>query len=240
MDGYTGTDNLEVMAEAVNYNAFLAALVRAPMRPGDRVLDFGAGTGTFALPLAATGHAPVCIETDPGLAARLRDAGLVVHASLGALPPASLDYAYSLNVLEHIEDDRGVLAQLHARLRPGGTLMLYVPAFPLLFSAMDRKVGHVRRYRRRELVEKCTAAGFVVERCRHVDSLGFFATLAYKLGGDRDGGIDRRALRLYDRIVFPVSRVLDRVVGRVFGKNLWLLATRPPTSGTPSPEAPGN
>lgn len=240
MSSYTGTDNLEVMAEAVNYNAFLAGLVRAPMRPGDRVLDFGAGTGTFALPLAAAGHPPACVEPDPGLAARLRAAGLEVHASADALPPGGLDYAYSLNVLEHIDDDRGALARLHAALRPGGTLMLYVPAFPLLFSAMDRKVGHVRRYRRGDLQAKCREAGFVVERCRYVDSLGFFAALAYRIGGDRDGGIDRRALALYDRWVFPASRWLDRITGRGFGKNLWLLARRPLSAGTPSSAAPGS
>lgn len=236
MVGYTGTENLEVMAEAVRYNAFLAALVRAPLRRGDLVLDFGAGTGTFALPLAREGHAPICVEPDPALSTRLRGAGLKVHASLDELAPASIDYAYGLNVLEHIEDDRAVLSQLHGRLRPGGLLMLYVPAFPILFSSMDRRVGHLRRYRRRELLGKCREAGFVVQRCRHVDSLGFPAALAYRAFGDRDGGIDRRALRLYDRYVFPASRLVDRLLGGLVGKNLWLLARRPLTSGKPRTE----
>lgn len=227
---YSGTDNLEVMEEAVNYNAFVARLVTDAARPGERLLDFGAGTGTFAQRVRDAGWSPVCVEADADLCGRLRAQGFQTHASLAAVPPQGIDYAYSLNVLEHIEDDRSALAALHDVLRPGGRLGIYVPAFPVLFSAMDRKVGHFRRYRRRELMDKVAGAGFELQRCDYVDSLGFAATLANKYFGRRDGGLDRGLLRVYDRLVFPVSRLCDGLLARVVGKNLWLIARRPPIS----------
>jgi SAM-dependent methyltransferase len=226
LDAYTGVDNLEVMAEAANYNSFLLGLVTAQLAPGDLVLDFGAGTGAFAAPLAAAGNHIVCVEPDHGLRARLSAAGFEAREHIGPVAPESLDFIYSINVLEHIKDDLGALAQLRDRLKPGGTLLVYVPAFPCLFSSMDRKVGHVRRYRRAALATSLEQCGFRVERIAYQDSLGFFASLLFKIIGNADGTINRRAVIAYDRWVFPLSRWLDRVVGRWFGKNLVALAYR--------------
>jgi SAM-dependent methyltransferase len=224
---YTGTDNLEVMAEAVNYNAFLHAQVAATARPGDRALDFGAGIGTFALEFARNGGDVACLEPDPAQAGRLEASGLRVFRSLDEVADASLDYAYTLNVLEHIDDDAAAMRALAAKLRPGGRLFVYVPAFPVLYSSMDRKVGHVRRYRREGLAALVAGAGLQDVRARYVDSLGFLAALAYKWIGNDRGDIDRGALRFYDRFVFPPSRLLDRAAGRWFGKNVLLTARRP-------------
>jgi hypothetical protein len=89
---------------------------------------------------------------------------------------------------------------------------------------MDRRVGHVRRYRRSRLVRLLEQAGYSVEKARYADSLGFVAALVYRVLGSDDGSINRRALAFYDRWVFPVSVLLDRVVGRWFGKNVIVLA----------------
>ena len=227
MNDYTGTDNLEVMAEAVNYNAFLHAQVAARARTGDRILDFGAGIGTFARELARRGFEVACLEPDPQQARRLAAAGLPVVGDLGEVPDASFDYVYTLNVLEHIDDDGAAMRQLAAKLRPGGRLFVYVPAFQALYSSMDRKVGHVRRYRREGLATLVAGAGLGDVHARYIDSLGFLAALAYRVFGNDRGDIDRRALRAYDRWVFPLSRVLDAVAGRWFGKNVLLTAGKP-------------
>jgi len=60
MTSYSGTDNLEVMAEAKNYNAFLLGLILQPIKPTDLLLDFGAGIGTFAILLKGLGYQVVC------------------------------------------------------------------------------------------------------------------------------------------------------------------------------------
>ena len=224
--GYTGTDNLEVMREAVNYNRALLDLVKAHARKSDRMLDFGAGTGTFATALAAEGYAVECVEPDPAQRAAIAGAGLRVHGDLAAIPARSVDCAYTLNVLEHIEDDLATIRALGERLVRGGRLVVYVPAFQVLYTSMDRKVGHVRRYRRTDLRAKVETAGLTVLRSEYVDSLGFAATLAFRALGSKSGDIDRDAVRAYDRYAFPLSRRLDRALNRVVGKNVYLVAQR--------------
>ena len=226
MAEYSGTENLEVMAEAVNYNRYLASLILVNARPGDRVLDIGAGIGTFARELAARGYDVHCVEPDPVQAACITAAGLDVSTDVENIRDGTIDFIYTLNVLEHIEDDTAALRQWRAKLKPGGRILIYVPAFPVLFSSMDRKVGHFRRYTRAELESKVSASGFDVIESRYADSLGFLATLLYKAVGNDSGSVNRRALVAYDRVAFPLSRLGDRVFGRAFGKNVVLTATR--------------
>jgi SAM-dependent methyltransferase len=224
---YTGVDNLEVMQEAENYNRFLVSLVTREIRPELRILDFGAGIGTFAREVQAKGFRVCAVEPDIALRQRLSEASIENHGSCAELPAASVDFIYTLNVLEHIEADDAAARELARVLRPGGRLLVYVPAFQILFTSMDRKVGHVRRYRRDGLVRLLKGAGLAIERAGYVDSLGFFATLAYRLVDNGAGSINRAGLRAYDRIAFPVSRVLDRGLSPLFGKNLLAIATKP-------------
>ena len=229
-DAYTGVDNLEVMDAARRYRAFLVRAVTdtvgSPERAG-RLLDFGSGTGTIARPLRDLGYDVVCVEPDDGMRSALARDGFEATPSLAGHAPDSFDAVYSMNVLEHIEDDGRALADLRAVTRSGGRLVLYVPALQSLFSAMDRKVGHLRRYRRRALEQLARTAGYRVDRCRYVDVLGVPAALVYKVIGNKRGDLNRGSVAAYDRVAFPVSRALDRITGRALGKNLLMLATRP-------------
>lgn len=223
---YTGVENLEVMQDAVNYNRFLLDTVQRHAPRRGRVLDFGAGAGQFAVPMSQLGFDVTALEPDERLRARITSAGVRAIGGPDELTDGSLQYVYSLNVLEHIDDDVGALSRLRAKLAPGGLLLIYVPAFPVLYTSMDAKVGHVRRYTRTTLVSAVRAAGFQVERVAYVDSLGFLATLAFKVVGDRGGEINPRALKVYDRAIFPLSRVIDKAAQRWLGKNLLLIARR--------------
>jgi hypothetical protein len=129
-------------------------------------------------------------------------------------------------VLEHIENDHDAVSTLGAILKPSGSLLLYVPAYQLLFSSMDRKVGHFRRYRRNQLIRLVEANGFTVKRAEYVDSLGFLAALLYKLVDKGEGQINRTSLVLFDRFVFPLSRLCDRIFRLWFGKNLMVYASK--------------
>lgn len=223
---YTGRDNLEVMALARNYNQFLVDKVLAVSQPQQLVVDFGAGAGTFSRPVAQAGRRVVCVETDATLRQQLLNAGLQVVQDLEGLGDASVDCIYSLNVLEHIADDEAVLRTWGRKLKPGGQVFVYVPAFQLLYTSMDRKVGHLRRYTRGELQGKLERAGLRVTRCRHADSIGFAATLLYKLTDQGQGDINPRMLKLYDRAVFPLSALLDLALGRLLGKNVYAVAVK--------------
>lgn len=226
MSDYTGTDNLELMVEAVNYNAFLLALVRNEVGPGQSVLDFGAGIGTFARALAQRGVSVRCVEPDPRQRERIEAAGMLAYADLDGLAEHDIDLLYSLNVLEHIEDDVTMLRHWHDKVKPGGRVLIYVPAFQILYSSMDKKVGHCRRYTRQELADKVQQAGFEVLRNEYVDSAGFLASLLFKAFGSDDGSINRQALIAYDRYAFPLSRLMDKGFKHLLGKNVFLVAQR--------------
>ncbi len=103
---------------------------------------------------------------------------------------------------------------------PGGKFYLFVPAVNVLFSSMDRKVGHLRRYRKSTLILLVKKIGFSVVRCSYVDSLGFLITLMFKIIGNEQGDLNPAIIKFYDRFLFPASRVLDRFCGEFFGKNL--------------------
>ena len=226
-EAYTGVDNLEVMQEAVNYNRYLLDTVRTFAPAGGKVLDFGAGGGQFAAPLKDLGMDITALEPDQLLQQRLRAKGLRAVGSTDDVTDGSLDFIYTLNVLEHIDDDVGALRALHAKLINNGKLLIYVPAFPILYTSMDAKVCHVRRYTRATLTSSVRAAGFHIDRVEYVDSIGFFATLLFKLIGNKDGNVSVAALKLYDRAVFPLSRALDLITRRWFGKNLLMTCTKP-------------
>ncbi len=72
----------------------------------------------------------------------------VINGTLIDVADRYFDTAVLLNVLEHVDDDRSLLADISARLALGGTLCIWVPAFPSLFGEFDRLVGHCRRYRK--------------------------------------------------------------------------------------------
>jgi SAM-dependent methyltransferase len=224
---YSGVDNLEAMAAlARNYNRFLVRQVERQCGGADRLVDFGAGTGTFSAMLRDRGRRVACVEADPTLNAQLRDQGFESHTSIEAYEPASLGAVFSLNVLEHIEDDAAVMAQVFSRLKPGGVFYVYVPAFGVLFSSMDEKVGHFRRYTKAMMLPRLRGAGFAIRRARYADSLGFAASLAFKWFGNKEGDLNPRGLVLYDRVAFPLSRALDLVAGPFAGKNLAVTAVK--------------
>jgi SAM-dependent methyltransferase len=221
---YTGVANLEAMEEARNYNSFLIDSLLEYTRPSELIVDFGAGIGTFSKALVKRGLRVVAVEPDNGMRAAMAAEGLDVRDSIGALEPHSVDFIYSFNVLEHIEDDAGVLHELAGKLRPGGRVLIYVPAFQVLFSSMDSLVGHHRRYDRNGLAELVGRVGLQVEVARYVDCIGFAASLAYKHLGRGDGNISPGSVRAYDRFLFPLSHALDPLFSRLLGKNLLLVA----------------
>jgi SAM-dependent methyltransferase len=224
---YSGIDNLEVMREAENYNRFLLRLIEQHAGGATSAIDFGAGAGTFSVPCRDAGFDITAIEPDDRLRGLLTAAGIRTVANASELADEQFPYAFSLNVLEHIPDDVEALRTLRAKLVPGGRLFAYVPAFPVLFTSMDAKVGHVRRYTRATLKDSLAAAGFEIDILRYADSLGFAATLLFKALDSGRGDVNRGMLRLYDRVALPVSLALDTLTHRWFGKNVFAVARRP-------------
>lgn len=136
------------------------------VRPA-RVLEVGAGRGAMGWRLARRASVYVGLEPDPAsyAVAAERLAGVpgaeVRNGDVGALAPDELfDLVCAFEVLEHVEDDAGELRRWAAHLRPGGWLLLSVPAHQARFGPTDEAVGHVRRYDRAPLLATLGAGGF--------------------------------------------------------------------------------
>lgn len=200
-------------------------MVAAKPSGAARIVDLGAGRGTFAEMLRARGLEIECVEPDPENQVTLRENGFLVQAGMDEHDPESIDYVYTLNVLEHVPDDEGLVREVFSRLRRGSRLFIFVPAFPILWSRLDDHVEHQRRYRRAPMLAMLRRAGFVLERARYADCLGFFAALFF--GRSAKVEISPRSIWIYDRLLFPVSRFLDPVLGQFFGKNLAVICRKP-------------
>jgi hypothetical protein len=215
-----------LLKEARNYNRWLTAQVVAAKPAGAvKIADLGAGRGTFAEMLRAHGLEIDCVEPDPENQIILRKSGFAVQATMDEHDPESIDYVYTLNVLEHVPADEALAGLVFSRLRCRGQLFIFVPAFPILWSSLDDYVEHQRRYRRAPMLAMLRRAGFVVERARYADCLGFFAALLF--GRSANAEISPRSIWLYDRLLFPVSKFLDPLLGLFFGKNLAVICRKP-------------
>ena len=147
--------------------ALLGAAVRG--LPTGRALDIGAAGGGNTLVLTGLGWWACALEHSLPGAQVAAERGLpVVRADAVHLPfaDAGLDLVTALDVLEHLDDDRSAAAEIRRVLRPGGRVVVTVPADMRLWSAHDEAVGHVRRYARAEIVALLRGAGLEVESVR--------------------------------------------------------------------------
>jgi SAM-dependent methyltransferase len=179
---YSGTEWLR-MAEAAlrNYNAAIVDELVAAAPPNARILDFGAGIGTLPRGMRNHGLRVDCVELDAAQRAELEADGFRCFAGIADVADGAYDYIYSSNVLEHIEDDVAALRELRRVLAPGGALLLYVPAFNVIYTISDQLIGHHRRYTIPVLRDRLQQANFAIERMWYADFLGFFVTYAFKL-----------------------------------------------------------
>jgi SAM-dependent methyltransferase len=226
---YPGRE-LEAMSTAENYPRWIVD-VFAPYL-GRRVAEVGAGIGNVSRLLLAQPleHLAAFEPSDnmyPLLAAALAgdSRARAVHGLFGAEPGGDgFDSVAYINVLEHVADERGELERARAALRPGGHLLVFVPALAWLYSDFDRHVGHIRRYSRPGLEEVVRAAGLEVVASRYFDVAGILPWYVHftLLGG----GMGRATVSLYDRLVVPPMRRVEAVLKPPIGKNVLLVARR--------------
>jgi SAM-dependent methyltransferase len=229
-----GKENLWLIETSLpNYNKHIIKTLSYQSQRNDEVLDFGAGVGTLAKIWASVtgGKTPDCLEIDPEYAAILKGQGFNTYQSIKEIDK-KYDRIYSSNVLEHIENDQQAIIDLYSLLKPGGYLSIYVPALMMLYSADDSAVGHYRRYEKSELIEKVSNAKFDVISCHYCDSIGFFGWLHAKYKKKTEGPMSESTLNLYDRFLFPISKILDACgLKYIFGKNLIITARAPISRG---------
>ena len=227
-----GYKTLLRMSRAERYNRWMFQQL-APWL-GQRVLEIGSGIGSFTRFLMGR-DLVVATELNPRYV-RILGNTFERHTRVEVLPldvttfdPAllaerRLDTIICLNVLEHVEDDRGALRRLHDALAPGGRLLLLVPAHERLFGAIDRAIDHHRRYERAGLVAKLEEAGFRVEHTQFFNRLGV-------VGWYLNSVILRRTqvpgLQLHlQNLLVPLLRA-EAALSLPFGLSLVAVARRP-------------
>ncbi|TFH22481.1 MAG: class I SAM-dependent methyltransferase [Myxococcales bacterium] len=234
-DSHYPGGELELFAHARNWKQYYADRIRSYLN-GD-VLEVGAGIGaTTSVLCSGREHSWTCIEPDPDLARQLASAvrqlagptiPTVSECAITDLPSSpAFDCILYIDVLEHIEDDRGELRQAAERLRPGGYVIVLSPAHSFLFSEFDRQIGHFRRYNTKTL----RAVGPASTRLRDVfylDSFGIMLSLANRLLL-RTGSPSRKQIAFWDRFVVPGSRILDPMLGYRVGKTIIAVWQRTP------------
>ncbi len=181
------------------------------------ILDAGCGSGGMTRVLERYGRVTgVDLAAEAIELARHRGLRRLARGSVGALPlaDASFDLVTSFDVLYHlaVEDDRAAFAELHRVLRPGGVLLIRLPAYDWLRGAHDRAVHTRHRYTRGELTSRLGEAGFAVEHTSYANFLLFPLAPAKRLlerHSDSDGG----GLADLWQPPTPINRALDTLLG---------------------------
>jgi SAM-dependent methyltransferase len=227
-----GATTLERLAVAPRFNRWMYD--RLARWIGESVIEVGAGIGNLSQFLVWRRRV-VLTDTEPAyrayLEGRFRDRPhvqvrpLTLPAVPDDLREDPFDSVVCLNVLEHIERDREALAGMRDLARPGGTVVLLVPAFPALFGELDRALGHFRRYTTATLRRLFGEAGLTL---RHLEYFNLAGMPGWWFVGRvlRRNMIPAGSLWVYDMLV-PIFR-LERHVPWRAGQSLIAIGERTP------------
>jgi SAM-dependent methyltransferase len=207
--------------------SFVADICREVTDRRPRILDVGCGTGANLLMLSKYGDAEGVDVSEDALAF-CRERGLE-KVKLGAgeeLPyeDGSFDLVTAFDVVEHMDDDLAGLTEMRRVLRPGGRVLLFVPAFMFLWGLQDDVSNHRRRYRLPELRRVLEQAGFEVERTTYANITFFLPILFIRklmrltgLKASTENNINVTALNGFLRRLFETESWILRYMNLPFG-----------------------
>lgn len=218
---------LEGLATAVNHRCWFVELAVPYL--GDNPIEIGSGLGDYALEWAPYFERFTATEADSerliALKERLSSEPKIEirRVVLPYFECRAYSALVSYNVLEHIEDHVSALRSMRDLVRPGGLIVLIVPAFQFAMSQADIATGHVRRYTKKTMRAALTEAGLEVEKLHYANALGliayYIATSIFKLM-PKEGPM----VRIYDKLVFPVTKAVEQVVRPPFGQSVFAVA----------------
>jgi len=223
---YTGSE-LDLFAHAINWKSYWAFLLQDYLK-GD-VLEVGAGNGNNTSHLYSQRYSRwVSLEPDHELAESLRKSIQenhdlknceVINGTLTSLNSSSkFDTILYIDVLEHIEDDKGELKKASKHLNPGGNLIIISPALPILYSDFDAAIGHFRRYTKKSF-EKLLPSKLKIERLIYLDAVGLLVSLGNRFLLKQNMP-SLKQIKIWDRLIIPCSKHVDRWTGYRIGKSM--------------------
>ena len=231
---------LQLFALAIRWKNYVRANLAPHVR--GRVLEVGAGLGAVTRALLHDGIEQwTCLEPDPQLAARivetlsdhpLRDRVDTVCGMTSDLESKPrYDTILYIDVLEHIHDDSEELRRSASLLREGGAVIVLAPAYAWLFSPFDKAVGHFRRYDTTS-VAAATPANLRSARVFYLDSIGLLLSLSNRIFL-RQSIPSRWQILFWDRVVIPLSRIMDQVIRFRAGRSIVAIWQKPRVENPP-------
>lgn len=229
---YQGLSTLEVLVDAKNYNNWIAHEIATHVTTP--VLEIGAGTGNLSTYFLQ--HKPLYLtDLDSGLVKHLKKRFAkeknVFTDTLNISKKPTKKYqnffqsVYAINVLEHIEDDKKALENIHMLLKKRGKLLLLVPAKKRAYTKLDNELGHYRRYEKEELIEKLETTGFVIDRIYFFNIVGLLSwTVRDKVSRNKKA-LKPYHIRIFDSIV-PFLRFIESKVKIPVGISLIVIAKK--------------
>jgi SAM-dependent methyltransferase len=230
-DSALQSQTLESVASAVEYHDWLTSLAQPYL--GQHPVELGSGLGDYAQRWLDAGVEQVtATELDPSRLAYLQQRfaaeDRVRVEALDALNPSPAQYSafVAFNVLEHIPDHVQVLRAAHTLVRPGGHVVMFVPAFNFAMSKFDRQVGHVRRYTIDSMTSALTEADLEPQAVHYVNAPGLLAWfVGMRLLRMTPG--EGRLLTVWDKQVVPRARRWETRHRPPFGQSVFAVAKVP-------------
>jgi SAM-dependent methyltransferase len=221
---YIGHNELFIIENLKNYNTSIVSKCEKYVKSNFKVLDFGAGIGTLLEPFESKFKIrPYALEIDTLQGNIIREKGFYCFDNLNQVEQEMFDFIYSSNVFEHIEGDNIELIELAKKLKPKCYLYLYLPANNFLWSELDDKVLHYRRYNDENIKKLIENSNLDIIDVKYCDPIGAIFTLLFKLFRIELKDINSKKLKILDKYFFPFNFILEKLLIYKFGKNVMLI-----------------
>lgn len=231
-------EDLEVMSAAPNYNRWLFEKIQSDLVPG-HILEIGAGVGNLSQLLIRSDLGQyTLLEPNNICLTQLKERfddkqnveiieGMFPNIFL-AQPDTYRETFTSIvmfNVLEHIEHDVNALKVIASLLKPGGRLLLIVPAMPALYGEIDERLGHHRRYTKKTFKQALQSTSLVPKKVNYmnmVGAVGWYINFVVLRRNAQSSG----QVKIFDGIVTPIQATLERIINPPFGQSLVVVAEK--------------
>lgn len=223
---YSG-EELDVFGAAQNWKSYWVKKILPYI--GKDVLEVGAGIGATTIALKHVAYDSwFCVEPDSSLYEKIiqrKTAGEIASkvevlncTAADLVDKNKFDTILYIDVLEHIKNDREELEVALSLLKEGGRIIILSPAHNFLYSPFDKKIGHYRRYNKKQLSD-IIPSGMKIGVLHYMDSIGFFASLANRLIL-KQSDPSAAQVSLWDGYMVPLSKIIDPMLFNVAGKSI--------------------
>lgn len=232
MTKYRGIKTLEILEGADKYNKWIAESVMKYIKPP--ILEIGSGTGNLSSFFIK--KRPIFLsDVDLHLIKHLKNKFLKknnvfiekidVEKECSSKFRSKFFSVVGVNVLEHIKNDGVALKNVREYLKPGGKLILLVPAKKNIYTKLDKNLGHFRRYEKKELIQKIEKSGYDIEKIYFFNIVGLLSWIIRDKVEKENIHLGKKQIVLFNSIV-PILRVLESFIKIPVGISLIVVARK--------------